>query len=168
LCLDGDEVLEPHAIDEIKQTIATTSLNGFTIRRREYFMGKPVMGKKGKFLRLYKKSMAKWNEDRLVHEHIDVIGSIGKLPITIHHHTADSIETMMRKNNQYASLKADYKFSQGKKGSAFKLFLAFPLNMVKFYIVRGHFISGVNGLVYSAITSFYSFLAEANLISKSQ
>lgn len=165
--LDGDEVLPPGAIDTIKQHISEDPRRCFAIPRDDYFMGESMAPRKMRyFTRIYPKSHAKWRETDLVHEHIDIDLPVQKLPLTFKHYGYYTVDAMILKNNQYATLKAQQRAEKNRPFSAFRLVLIFPVMFIKIYFFNRHFLCGWRGFIRAALQSAYFFLTEAKLYEK--
>ena len=165
LSMDGDEVLQPGAIDHIRHLIATTPMNGFTIPRHEVFMGRPMTSSRpDQMMRLYRKDKAEWDLVRLVHEHVEVQQPTGRIAPHMIHYGNDTVAKALGKINSYYSLKAQQKLNAGKRGSVAKMLLS-PLGyFTRYMLVRHFWKEGLPGLVYAGLQAGYAFLSEAKLL----
>lgn len=162
--LDGDEVLPPGAIAYIKQSIVENPQRCFAIKRDDYFMGASMIPRKMRyFTRIYPKSRAKWRETDVVHEHIDIDLPTQNLPIVFKHYGYLSVDTMLLKNNQYASLKAQQRLAKNRPYSALRLVFIFPAMFIKIYFFNRHFLCGWRGFIRATLQASYFFLTEAKL-----
>lgn len=164
LNLDGDEVLPPGAISVIKENIAQNPQRCFAIQRDDFFMGASMIPRKMRsFMRIYPKSRAKWRETDLVHEHIDIDLPVHKLPIVFKHYGYLTVDSMLLKNNGYASLKAQQRIAKGRPFSALRMIFIFPVMFIKIYFFNRHFLCGWRGFIRATLQSAYFFLTEAKL-----
>jgi glycosyltransferase involved in cell wall biosynthesis len=163
LSLDSDEIVENNGIQKIRNLIANTQSNGFYILRREYMLGKPILGRKAKFMRLYKKAFATWDTTKLVHEHINVTGSLEKTSLTINHLNITDITEGGVKVVTYAKLKAQQKKQQGKRTNGLKVLLIYPIMFAKFYLIKGYILSGIYGMIYAHLQANYFYMVEVCL-----
>jgi glycosyltransferase involved in cell wall biosynthesis len=159
LSVDGDEVLMPGSIDEIKKIITKTEKNGFKLPRYEVFMGKCFKyAKPHYFLRLYRKDKARWDEDRLVHEHIDVEGKIDKIKIPMIHYGAADIEIFMQKINRYSSLKVTQ--TPDRRVNFISVLFYGLFYFLSYYFLSRYFTGGIKGFIYSCFQGWYGFLTQ--------
>ena len=165
LSMDGDEVLQPGTIAHIRELIASTPMNGFTIPRHEVFMGRPMTrSRPDQMMRLYRKDKAEWDLVRLVHEHVEVQQPTGRIAPHMIHYGNDTVAKALGKINSYSSLKAQQKHNAGKCGSAAKMLLS-PLGyFLRYMLVRHFWKEGLPGLVYAGLQAGYAFLSEAKLL----
>ncbi|MDO5653110.1 MAG: glycosyltransferase family 2 protein [Brachymonas sp.] len=167
LSMDGDEVLQEGAIAHIRQLIANTPYNGFTIPRHEVFMGRPMThSRPDQMMRLYRKDKAEWDLIRLVHEHVEVEKPTSRITPYMIHYGNDTITKALHKINNYSSLKAEQKFQTGSQGSITKMLLSPVAYFVRYMLLRSYWKEALPGLVFSTLWSFYSFLSEAKLLQR--
>ena len=165
LSIDGDEILLPGSIDEIRKKISHTSCNGFYIKRYEVFMKKAMTKCRGdKMLRIYKKEAAQWDLLRLVHEHIEVAAPIGTLESKMIHYGNDTISKALGKINSYSSLKAQQKKKRNTALAAIKMLTSPAIYFLRYYIFRSYHREGMAGFIYSCLQAGYGFLSEAKII----
>lgn len=159
LSMDGDEVLQDNGILKIKELISNTKCSGFLLPRVEVFFNKKMyLAKPNYFLRLYKKADSKWDEERLVHEHIDVKGSLKKVDIDVIHFGAESVELLLNKINRYSTLKVQQ--SKGKKSNILKIMFYYMLYFIRYYIGKRYILCGSSGLIYAIFQAWYGFLTQ--------
>jgi glycosyltransferase involved in cell wall biosynthesis len=170
LHLDGDEVLSPGAIGRMKAAIAAGRADGFYLRRDDRFMGASMSASHCRpFLRLYRRAGARWDERKLVHEHVDVPGRHELLPgVVLAHHGYDTVAGYMDKLNRYSVLKARMRHRDGRGYSFLRLIGAFPLGLVKHLLFRRMLFSGTRGWVRAMQDAYSTFLTEAMLLELSR
>ncbi len=151
LSVDADERVSPELRDEIRSGLAE-GFDGFTISRRNYFLGKHITGcgwDNDLQLRLFKKSKTTVT-DRLVHESFEVNGKIGKLNNRIDHYSYRSLKDAISKMNNYSSLEARQKYKD-KKVSPVD-FITHPASaFMQYFIVRKGYRDGKYGLMVSLL-----------------
>ena len=165
LSMDGDEVLQAGAIAHIRQLIADTPYNGFSILRHEVFMGRLMTRRRGdQMMRLYRKDKAEWDLVRLVHEHVEVQQPTSRIAPHMLHYGNDTIAKALGKINSYSGLKAQQKHNAGKRGSIGKALLSPASYFVRYWLLRGYWKEGLPGFVYACLQAGYGFLGEAKLL----
>ncbi|MFV0600365.1 MAG: glycosyltransferase family 2 protein [Brachymonas sp.] len=166
LSMDGDEVLQKGAIVHIRQLIANmTPYNGFTIPRYEVFMGRVMTHcRADQMMRLYRKSNAKWDLTRLVHEHVEVQQPISCITPHMIHYGNNTISKALDKINGYSSLKARQNCNIGKRGSIVKMLVS-PLGyFLRYWFLRRYWKEGLPGFIYACLQAGYGLLGEAKLL----
>ena len=150
---DGDWL---HNLVGIKDVAGTV---GFRIRRRNFFMGKPLRW--GGFypdakLRLVRREFAIF-ESRLVHEDISVpAGSIAEIWSPILHHAYPSLSDYIEHMNRYSSLGAEMVVAKGKVGFSFSNIALRPLfTFIYNYFFRLGFLDGREGLLLHLYHAVY-------------
>ncbi|HJY98877.1 MAG TPA: glycosyltransferase [Patescibacteria group bacterium] len=150
--LDSDELMSPALKTEIKRRIDKEKYDGYFVKRKNYFLGKPIGT--DKVLRLGKKGKGKWV--RRVHETWEIKGKIGSLTNPITHNSAGSLFDAVAKINKYSDLHAEANKKEGKSSNLAKIIL-FP--KLKF----GESILNGRGVVFSILQAFHSFLSWSKL-----
>lgn len=165
LNLDGDEVVPPDTLAEIRSLIETNRCDLIRLPIEDIFMGEPMhpWSRKRSIIRVFKKSLVEYPLDRLVHENIVSKGKVVNSQHGLVHFGYDSLHTLMEKQNNYAYLMAKTKFVRGKTPSILKLCLVFPFTFLKVFVLRRLFLSGTRGFIQAKIEAMYAFLKEASL-----
>lgn len=163
--LDGDEVVSPQVLQEIRQLVETQTADVIRVPFEDIFMGQPMHPKAAKrsIVRVFNKEKAFYPKDRLVHENLIVQGTEIRTRLCIEHFGYETVEKLVEKQNKYSSLGALQKQQRNKKASKVKLAFVFPLVWFKSFILRRHFLSGTRGFIHSNIDAMYAFLKEAKL-----
>jgi len=109
LLLDADERLTPELRDEIGTTIADrSSRDGYYVPRKNYFMNQWIRHA-GMYpdlqLRLLRRGKGRY-EQRIVHEHMIVAGSVGVLQHPLEHNDFKGLERWFDRHNHYTSMEA--------------------------------------------------------------
>jgi glycosyltransferase involved in cell wall biosynthesis len=173
LSLDADEELSPELqreIQAITQGETSPISNGYTLRRRNFFLGRWLrhggMYPDAK-LRLIRRSLfesgAARFAERLVHEDIVYAGSTVQLRGDLLHHAYPTIEGYVEHQRRYAELAGEMIHLEERSrekphtGAWFAMqtllnpYFTFFYN----YILRGGFMDGRPGLIYHAYHSCY-------------
>jgi len=157
LFLDADEALSPELKEEIKEVMIqkTPDYDGFLIPRKNWYLGGWLKcWSPDRLLRLAKKDKITW--DGLVHEKIKLQGPIGKLKKPILHWPFDSLYHQYEKNLRYAELMAKEKYEKRRKFSILDLIIRPKLNFLKHFLLKGCFIEGIRGLIFSLFYFIYT------------
>jgi len=170
LNLDGDEELNADLTSAFKEIVDHDKADSVRFWRNDIFINKPLSSwsKKPNNLRLYKRSKSFFDDSKLVHESATVDGTEIFINETFNHYGYHSVEVLVSKVNIYSSLKANEKFTKGKKFSTLKLLTLFPLIFIKEYIFQRKVFSGRRGLILAVMTAFNAFIKEAKLFENHQ
>jgi len=165
LNLDGDEVLPVETLQAIQSLVASDRCDVIRMPIEDVFMGDKMHPKSRKrsIIRVFKRSHVEYPLDRLVHENVKTTGRVASCRECILHYGYDSLSVFMSKQNKYAQLAAQSKFSRGKKPSRAKLALVFVFTFIKVFFFRRLFLSGARGLIQANIEAMYAFLKESYL-----
>ncbi|MFI5253658.1 MAG: glycosyltransferase family 2 protein [Bacteroidota bacterium] len=167
LWIDADERIPEDLASEIQTIISAQSVNhaGYEVGRRAYFLGRWIKHcgwYPGYVVRLFMKDCSQFN-DALVHEKLDVKGSIGRLRGDIIHYTDDNLFHYFSKFNHYTSLAAEDLHKNGRRYSLADLLIHPPFLFFKMYILRIGFLDGIQGFILSVLSSAYVFTKYAKL-----
>ena len=160
LWIDADEEITPGLAEELKQF--KQSLNryaAYDVARRAFFLGKWIKHSgwyPARVTRLFNKQQISFNEKE-VHEHLKMEGTVGKFKNDLNHYTGPSIEHYFIKYNTYTSLAAKELFEKGKKATVIDILLRPIFLFCKMYIFRLGFLDGLQGLILAAFSSSYVF-----------
>jgi glycosyltransferase involved in cell wall biosynthesis len=170
--IDSDEYLTDELVSSIKTCVSidSDSLNGFSFKRRIYFLGKAISFG-GVFpveiVRMFRYGFGKV-EDRLMDEHILVEGEVGTLEGEIIDDNKSSLTWWINKHNRYSSLEALEMYFEEKShlsqsklsgATAFRrrlktIYQNLPIHtrtsllFVYRYIVRLGFLDGFHGFIF--------------------
>jgi len=149
--IDADERVTPALADEIINKDLSNA-DGYYIRRKNYFLGKPITGCGGGNdyqLRLFNKSKTKLT-DNLVHEGFVVDGKRLKLKSTIIHLANKNLHQAIEKANKYSSLESVEKYKT-KNVSALAILFKPIFELYQHFVARKGYKDGVYGLLVSLI-----------------
>lgn len=159
LCVDSDEIVSEPLQHSILATLANPQYKAFEFPRCNRFLGRYLRHGEGYpdlSLRLFNRKHARWSDD-VVHEKVITLDVVGQLKGDLLHHSEESIESYLAKQNRYTTLGADAMFAEGVEVSFTKLFLSPAFRFVKFYILRSGWKDGLPGLIHILIGCFNSF-----------
>lgn len=162
--LDADERLSEKLGEEINSQITKNSFDGFYIKRTDVIWGKRLQyGETGniKLLRLAKKSFGKWSGK--VHEAWDIKGKIGTLESELIHYPHQTVSEFLHEINAYSSIRAQFLYEKGVKPSLVDIVLYPKAKFFLNYVLMLGFLDGVEGLIFTIMMSFHSFLVRAKL-----
>lgn len=168
LNLDCDERLD----DTLKQDLATLISStqpvaawelGFSLFLYGYGYT-PERVRFGTAVRLMRRDRARYRLGQLVHEGVEVDGSIGIVNKgRILHARAIKLEEQILKENHYSTLKAEQLYKAGKKPRLLRLLFNPFLYFQRLYVSRRFFLCGWAGFIHAGTGAIYSFLTEAKL-----
>lgn len=180
LRLDADERFTPALCDELERMITIHSdddINGFTLEAWLFFMGKKLKygGSRKKKLMVFKTGIGRI-EDRKMDEHT-VLSEGEALPIKekFLHYDFKDLNTYVRKLNWYATREMQDYFEDRFPDSGFNgsdkeistrrsnkakyykapMFLRCVLYFLYCYFLKGNFLNGREGRIYSFLYHFY-------------
>jgi hypothetical protein len=174
IVLDADVLVPKEAQKEILEKITDSSVDGYYLRHKNYFLGKPLECHFGehKILKLFRNGKAEF-EGKHAHEAIMFTGrDIGTIENFLIHNAHPSISVFLRKANLYSSQDAK-KLAKGEKAGIAKRGMVDPgfyefiispvLYFLNFYLRRGAYKDGLRGLILSVLFSYYIFLETAKV-----
>ncbi len=172
LSIDADERVSPELQKEMCAAILNTKYDGFEISFQSEYCGKIIRFGDWWHDRqavLFRRTKGRFSE-ALVHETIDIQGSIGRLKGTIYHIAFPNLTTVLRKMNDYSSWSAEQKSAQGKKGGVLRAIGHGLFAFIRSYIIRLGFLDGREGFflaVSNAEGTYYRYLKLMYLLEQS-
>lgn len=167
LQIDADERVSEELKKSLTSTLQNPTYDSYRIRRREHFMGQILTQgevatayQKG-FVRLYKKGTGSWRGS--VHEVYVSDKPSGVLEGFFEHFPHNDISSFISDINSYSSLRARELAERGERMSLFGLLFFPPAKFLYTYFLKGGFLEGRGGFIYSFLMSFHSFLVRAKL-----
>jgi len=168
LFLDADEVVDKELKEEIKRVINNPTAEGYRLRRRVIYLGKPLkfIWSREYLLRLVKRSAnPRW--EGTIHEKLKVDGKVETLKRgTIYHYTYRNLKEHFLKSVRYAEMSAEERFKKGRKPSAVKFFLSPLWSFFKVYLLKGGIFEGRRGFLIAFSYALNFLLKEAFLWEK--
>ena len=173
LFIDADERVTPELAAEVRAVTESNekALSGFWIPRKDIIWGKWI--RYGGWypdyqLRLLRLGKARYDENRKVHELVNLDGEAGYLTDPLIHYNYSSIRQFLRKQEVYSSLEAKILHDQGIKAKPHNFVLQ-PLRAFKrrYLQLRG-FRDGGHGLLLSVLLAYYEFVTYRKLLALSK
>lgn len=169
---DADEIPSSKLIEEIKAKVANPCCDAYWIKRNFYFLGERVYysgWQNDKAIRLFRKSVSFYGNEKFVHERLICKGKVGELQNTVDHFSVPSIEFFKNKLRLYARLKAEELFAKGKRPNFIHFWIKPYFRFCHHYIFRLGFLDGKKGFIIAKmhirhVKERYKFLRE--LLSK--
>jgi len=189
LIVDADERVTHDLRAEIEALLAAPACAGYYVNRRFIFLGhwiRHAVWYPSWNLRLFRHRLGRY-DDRAVHEHVVLDGSVGYLRNDLLHHDRRGLEAYVARHNRYSTLEARARLEAGRTvgpatglrvslvGSPVerKRFLrervwpkipAKPLTLfVYMYVIRRGFLDGHAGLALCAFHAFQEFMVGLKL-----
>lgn len=172
LFLDADERIP----DKLKQEILATVKNpnakdAYYFFRKFMFMKKPLLfsgWQTDKNIRLFKKGTAQYISTKLVHEKLEVNGTIGKLKNKLIHYSFTDYNSYKQKMVYYGKLKAKELFIKEIKPIAFHFIVKSTYKFLYSYFFRLGILDGKKGLLicYLNALSIYNRYPELKKLHK--
>lgn len=176
---DADEHVPVKLKQEIIQIVNDSkALDAYFVHRKFYFKEKLIRFsgmQSDKVIRLFKKSKAKYREDRLVHELIDCDGKTGKLISSLEHYSFSSVEKYRNKLISYSRLRAKELSDKRLKPNFFHFYIKPSYRFFNHYVIRLGVLDGREGFIISklhaeSVHKRYVFLneiyeAEASIVN---
>ncbi|TDX01991.1 glycosyltransferase family 2 protein [Dinghuibacter silviterrae] len=160
LCLDADEVLSDALIDEICREWEDGPRGaGYLLPMNLVFLGREFThGRESgrHFLRLFNRRHGNVNE-ALVHEKIELDGTVRKLRHHILHYSYRDIHQWYVKCDRYTTLAAREAVRRGKRKSRLAVFFSFPYYFIHYFVINGNWLNGMEGFYWSAYSALYHF-----------
>ena len=160
--LDADEEITANMRDEITSVFNKEIIPfvAYKTPRSLFYMGRILrfsgIGEKP-VLRIFNKNMGKFN-GAPVHEEILVDGPIGILKSRMIHYSYRDISHHLQKINTYTTLASEGYALKGYRFSRVWTILKFPVNFCIYYFIRGGFLDGFPGFLWSFLTAFYGLI----------
>lgn len=159
LVVDADEEVSPGLKAEIKSIFskAPPDCAGFHVPISLVFMGK-LLKHGGEYkkthVRLFNRTKGNFNTN-FIHGGASVAGKTSSLQNHLLHYSYESLNDYLEKFNAYTSAAAEANFKKNRQGAAIQSIVRLPLTFVKIYVIKGCFLDGYPGFVWSLLSSFY-------------
>lgn len=168
LSIDADEELSLALQEEIVRIVNKEADNaGYRIRRWSYYLGRKISHggwDRDWPLRLFSKKCGHFNE-KLVHESVDVSGSIARIEYPMWHYTYPTISSHLLKMQRYAELFVAQNY-QKKTSSPIRAVMRGFFKFVKMYILQVGFLDGKEGFLLSYHSAWGVYLKHILLWEK--
>ncbi|WP_338762186.1 glycosyltransferase family 2 protein [Bernardetia sp. ABR2-2B] len=166
LSMDADEVLSKKLQQEIQKKLEQETIeeSAFNLPRTLIFLEKRIQSElKKPCLRLFNKNKGGVTLDK-VHEIIKVEGKIGAFKNEMLHYSYKNIHDYFNKFNRYTTLASEKYIKNGKNKPKFVIIIYLPIKFIQLYILRGCFLNGFPGFVWSLFSSFYPIVKYIKLV----
>jgi glycosyltransferase involved in cell wall biosynthesis len=155
LSIDADERATPELADEIRNSLTDPDNPhvGFRVPIRSEILGRPFAysgTQKDLPIRLFRRERGKWTG--LVHEIVQINGSVGRLRHPLQHRTIPNIRIFLRKMNEYTSLEALGLYQRGRRYRVTDLTFRPVWTFLKLYVIKQGFRDGMEGLMFCALS----------------
>jgi glycosyltransferase involved in cell wall biosynthesis len=167
LVLDADERIPPDTADIIKKIVTDSNVKeaGFSFPRRNYFQGRWIKHAgwwPDRIIRLFRKDAGRMTT-AIVHESVEVQGTVGELDTAIEHYTESRLSKIIQKIDKYSTLGAEAAFREGKISSTGGAFMRAFFTFIQDYFFRLGFLDGMPGLTLAVTDSINKFFKYAKL-----
>ncbi|SEB42595.1 Glycosyltransferase involved in cell wall bisynthesis [Tenacibaculum sp. MAR_2009_124] len=153
--LDADEEITEELRDSIIFNLKSNALHSGFLLKRDTFMNERKLhfgGFRNNIVRLFKKEGSFY--EGLVHEQIQIDGSIGKLKGNLNHYTFTNFKQFKRKIDHYAQLRASELYSKQKKVTLYHEWIKPFARFVIHYIIKLGCLDGKRGFQFSYLISY--------------
>lgn len=151
LFIDADERFTDELREEVIETIQKPdACSAYLFYRIFYFKDEHLHfsgWQTDKIFRLFQKDKARYVTERLVHEKLKVVGSIGKLKHKLIHYSYTDYESYKDKMVNYGKLKAKEEMAKGVQPNFFHFYLHPAYKFLYQYLVRLGFLDGQKGII---------------------
>jgi len=166
LSLDADEKLSKGLIKEILKIKdnGPGDYSGFMMPRRLFYFGKWLnhCSYPNYQLRLFDKNKGRWGEYN-VHEKFITDAKTSYLKGDLLHYSYRSISDHVSRINRYTDLMSKNLFVNKQKFTLKGLLLSPIREFLEKYIQKKGFLDGIQGLIYSILSTYYRFLLKVKL-----
>ncbi len=150
LFIDADERITKKLKNEIIEIVNNNTVHtAFSFYRKFMFQGKHLRfsgWQTDKNIRLFQKGKAEYISDKLVHEKLNVNGSVGILKHKLVHYSYTDYESYKQKMIYYGKLKAKELFIKGTKPTLFHFVIKPIYKFFHSYIIRLGILDGKKGI----------------------
>ncbi|GAB4190761.1 MAG: glycosyltransferase family 2 protein [Roseiflexaceae bacterium] len=163
LFLDADERVAPELATEIAQTLcnADRQVAGYWIPRHNQFFGRVARGGgwyPDEQLRLLRRGRARYDEQRLVHETVELDGPDGHLRGHLLHLNIERLDELLRKQRSYAIQEAQTLYLAGRRARK-RNFAGAPLREFRRrYLALGGWRDGALGLLLCGTLALFELV----------
>lgn len=167
LVLDADERIGPETAEVISKIVSHSGIShaGFSFPRKNYFQGRWIKHAgwwPDRIVRLFRKDAGQMSV-AMVHESVEVQGTVGELNTPIEHYTESRLSKIIQKIDRYSTLGAQTAFKEGKKSSTAGAFLRAFFTFIQDYFLRLGILDGMPGLTLAVTDSMNKFFKYAKL-----
>lgn len=164
LFIDADEEVPAPLAQEIKQAIIKRYPLAYRLKRRDFFLKKPLKhGETSRWnqIRLSQTNAGTWI--RPVHELWEIEGTVGQLKTPLLHYSHHDLNEFFNKINYYSTLSAQQHFQQKHRTNALQIIYYPIFKFILNYFIYLGFLDNTRGFVHATCMSFQSFLTRGKL-----
>lgn len=168
LCLDADERVDERLRGEIEALRASgfAGAAGWTAPRCSRYLGRWI--RHGTWypdrqLRLFDRRRGNWNSN-VVHEKVELDGSIGKLRGELLHEPYRAFADHLRTIERYTDLAAVRDHARGRRARVLDLVVRPGWRFFRFYVLQRSFLDGWRGLLLAYLAAHYVRLKVAKTL----
>ncbi len=162
LFIDADERLTPELKQEIIETIQNQPAFSAYLVYRIFMFNNKVLHFSGwqtdRIFRLFNKEEARYANERLVHEKLDVNGKISFLKNKLIHYSYNDYKTYKEKMESYGKLKALEAKNKGIRPNAFHLYIKPAYKFLYQYIIRLGILDGKKGIIICYLNAWSVYI----------
>ena len=161
LIWDSDEVCPPELRDEILNEMKNPTCAGYTIKRKNWFLGKWIRysgWQNDRPTRLFKKDLGRF-KIRQVHPKILLDGPLGHFKNHLLHYTFENLDVWTERFHRYALWSAYNAHERGDRPSFINLSLRPLWRFFKSYILKLGFLDGKQGFRHRGVFDVFRFHA---------
>lgn len=156
--VDADERVTTELAEEIRHAVEEPQFAGWWVPRKNYIFGKWIRhaGWLPDYqLRLLRRNRARYDEQRGVHELVELDGEAGYLENLMIHYNYQTIQQFRARQDRYTDYEARMMFDSGER-ARIRNFIAQPLRQFHWrYIALEGYKDGWRGLLLSLLMSYY-------------
>lgn len=163
LSIDADERISPELRAEIEQVIQSGAVPAYEIPRASHYCGKRIHHSgwwPDYIVRLFRRGSGRFS-DSLVHEVVQVQGTVGRLKHPIIHYSFGNFEEVLEKVNRYSTYNAEMLLQKGKSTSVLQAVARGFWAFLKTYVFRAGFLDGRHGFllaISNAEGTYYKYV----------
>jgi len=154
LQMDADEIIPAETSQKILDAINKPNGSaGFKIRRRNFFMGRPILhsGTYGYALKIFKKEAAHYIGSS-IHETLDIKGPVGEIDADINHYPFNSIYEVIARQNFYSEFESERHLKENSPPSAREIKHQLTIKPItrfwKLYVRKKGYKDGMHGFIW--------------------
>ncbi len=164
--VDADERATPQLAEEVRAVIDQETKAGWWVPRRNYIFGRWIRHA-GWYpdyqLRLLRRSQARYDPRREVHEVVILDGEEGYLKNTLTHYNYDTVADFIARQNFYVDYEAQILYKQGVRPRWRNFVLQPGREFWRRYISLQGYKDGPHGLLLSLLMAYYTFVMYCRL-----
>jgi glycosyltransferase involved in cell wall biosynthesis len=154
LVIDADERASEDLAEEVATAIQSSTVDAYRISRRNFFLGGEIKHggwQRDRPIRLFR-STARYNERR-VHEHVEVKGTVGELGSTLTHEPYVSLDKWFEKLRVYSRWWALDRYEKGKRCGIASVVFRPPARFLTMFLIRGGWMDGARGALLACMAA---------------